>query len=191
MRGSLAAHAWRAAVRGTGAPGAPVARRLHAASRSAAQPLSSRYLSSSTFGAQAVQRLGAVGAAIFVAAVAVGAPATLAAPVADLEAADALFESRSLAACKEKLDAMYAANTSVADKAELCFRLARVCYNLLSSKDPADKALTATKAQRKALAEAALAYAKEAKEVAPNDFRSHYWCGIALQAVGDFMVRFV
>ncbi len=103
-----------------------------------------------------------------------------------LKECDDLFETRgkggSLLRAYELLEKTYATNENAADRVELCYRLARAAYNLLSSTDPEDKV---TGEMKKTLASKALEFAEEARKVAPNDFKSHYWCGIAIQAYGD------
>ena len=73
-------------------------------------------------------------------------------------------------------------------KAELCWRLARTCYNLRSSKDPRDIELYLKTAEnKKELGVMCERYAKEAVDVAPDHYRGHYWIGIAIQTVGEDM----
>jgi tetratricopeptide (TPR) repeat protein len=99
---------------------------------------------------------------------------------------DALFDKRgrdgALSRCLSKLQELYAGNE---DHADLCFRIARAAYNLLNSKDPLDAELVGSADKKKRLAELAVAMASEAREVAPDDFRSFYWIGISIQAYGD------
>jgi len=108
----------------------------------------------------------------------------------DLQSIDEFYEQRgvngNLSRCLEKLRELYERAETQAEKADLCWRLARACYKLLSSTDPQDQSHIATKELQKQLAHDALKYAQEASKVAPNDFRSHYWCGICIQSVGDF-----
>lgn len=108
----------------------------------------------------------------------------------DLQDVDVLYEQRgvngNLSRCLERLTEMYTRSTDTAEKADLCWRLARACYNLVYSKDSGDQAVCGTKEQREELAHDSLKYAQEALKVAPQDFRSHYWCGIAIQAIGEF-----
>ena len=78
-------------------------------------------------------------------------------------------------------------NGDTAAKAELCWRLARACYNLRTSKDPKDVEMfdLTNSAKKKELAELCEKYAMEAVEVDPGHYRGHYWVGIAIQAVGE------
>jgi len=105
----------------------------------------------------------------------------------DIDTSDRLFETRggsgNLSKNYELLVELY---QNPANRAEVCFRLARSCYNLISSKDPLDAYLNDTTEKKKKLAEEALRYAQEALDHAPNDFRSYYWNGIAIQSMGEF-----
>ncbi|GBG26914.1 Regulator of microtubule dynamics protein 1 [Hondaea fermentalgiana] len=111
-------------------------------------------------------------------------------PAGDLQDVDVLYEQAgvngNLSRCLEKLNEMYMASTDKAEMVDLCWRLARANYNLVYSKDSGDQEVCGTQEQKKELAMDALKYARQALEVAPNDYRSHYWCGIAIQAVGEF-----
>ena len=99
---------------------------------------------------------------------------------------DALFDKRgrdgALSRCLSKLQELYKGNE---DHADLCFRIARAAYNLLNSKDPLDAELVGSADKKRRIAELAVAMASEAREVAPDDFRSFYWIGISIQAYGD------
>jgi tetratricopeptide (TPR) repeat protein len=99
---------------------------------------------------------------------------------------DALFDNRgrdgALSRCLDKLQGLYESNE---DHSELCFRIARAAYNLLSSKDPLDAERIGSVDKKKRIADLAVAMASEAREVAPDDFRSHYWMGIAIEAKGS------
>jgi tetratricopeptide (TPR) repeat protein len=101
---------------------------------------------------------------------------------------DALFDKRgrdgALSRCLNKLQELYEGNE---DHADLCFRIARAAYNLLNSKDPLDAELVGSADKKKRIAELAVAMASEAREVAPEDFRSFYWIGISIQAYGDYV----
>ncbi len=94
-----------------------------------------------------------------------------------LEELDSLFNTRgasgNLRKCLLGLEHIYKENASKDDRSEICYRLCRANYNLISSKDPLDAGFN-----KKDLATEALKYAQEAVDVAPNDFRSHYWSGI-------------
>jgi len=60
---------------------------------------------------------------------------------------------------------------------DLCWRLARVCYNL--------RQVIPDAAIKKQLANDCARFADEAVDTSPDDFRGHYWAGIAVQTVGE------
>eukprot|EP00510_Aplanochytrium_minuta_P000762 CAMPEP_0184022420 /NCGR_PEP_ID=MMETSP0954-20121128/10593_1 /TAXON_ID=627963 /ORGANISM="Aplanochytrium sp, Strain PBS07" /LENGTH=302 /DNA_ID=CAMNT_0026304787 /DNA_START=14 /DNA_END=919 /DNA_ORIENTATION=- len=100
---------------------------------------------------------------------------------------DDLFEKRgndgNLATLFEELEQLHESQPDLRPK--LCFRLARCAYNLRTSKDPKDARLCGSSEKKKVLGEKCLKYAQEALKLCPEDYKSSYWCGIAIQAVGE------
>lgn len=101
-----------------------------------------------------------------------------------LTVCDELFDSRgkdgNLALMYTMLLKEY--EMSPESKREVCYRLSRATYNLVDSGDSRDNEQFPNK---KELRELCYKFALEALEVAPDDFRSAYWCGIGLSAVGQ------
>eukprot|EP00511_Aplanochytrium_stocchinoi_P001684 CAMPEP_0204829280 /NCGR_PEP_ID=MMETSP1346-20131115/7383_1 /ASSEMBLY_ACC=CAM_ASM_000771 /TAXON_ID=215587 /ORGANISM="Aplanochytrium stocchinoi, Strain GSBS06" /LENGTH=245 /DNA_ID=CAMNT_0051958935 /DNA_START=167 /DNA_END=904 /DNA_ORIENTATION=+ len=105
----------------------------------------------------------------------------------DLKHLDALFEKRgndgNLSMLMDKLESLYSEKPDL--RPQLCYRLARCAYNLRTSVDPKDAGYSGSSDKKKALGEKCLKYAEEALATNPNDYRSSYWCGIAIQTVGE------
>jgi len=79
-----------------------------------------------------------------------------------LDDCDSLFESRgtagNLSRAMKNLQELYNSSDAPGDRAEVCFRLARAAYNLLTSSDPEDIETNGGKDKLKLLAEQAVAY---------------------------------